>query len=134
MSLRRPRFQEEEDAQAINISPLIDVIFILLIFFIVTMAFADSDAMKIDAPKSSQTISLDASTPTIVIGADLAFSIDSKKCDSEELKRLLSKKFAKNKNVVVRADASVPVDRLVEAMECAKEAGAEEIYVSADKK
>lgn len=32
MSLRRPRFEDEQPAQAINISPLIDVIFILLIF------------------------------------------------------------------------------------------------------
>lgn len=45
MSLRRPRFEDEEPASAINISPLIDVIFILLIFFIVTMVFADNDAM-----------------------------------------------------------------------------------------
>ena len=42
MSLRRPRFEDEQPAQAINISPLIDVIFILLIFFIVTMVFVDT--------------------------------------------------------------------------------------------
>ena len=49
MSLRRPRFEDEEPASAINISPLIDVIFILLIFFIVTMVFAENDAMGVDA-------------------------------------------------------------------------------------
>ena len=48
MSLRRPRFEDEEPASAINISPLIDVIFILLIFFIVTMVFAENDAMGVD--------------------------------------------------------------------------------------
>ena len=53
MSLRRPRFQEENAAESINISPLIDVIFILLIFFIVTMAFSDGSAIRVDVPKAS---------------------------------------------------------------------------------
>ena len=53
MSVRRPNFQEEASAETIKISPLIDVIFILLIFFIVTMVFADGSAMKVDVPEAS---------------------------------------------------------------------------------
>ena len=134
MSLRRPRFQEEEDAQAKNISPLIDVIFILLIFFIVTMSFADSEALKVDAPNSSESEKLEQAAATILIGADSRFVFDSKECDSKELVRRLSSRSAGTKSVVIRADSRVPVDRLVEAMDCAKAAGVENIYVSADRK
>mgnify|MGYP002553516432 FL=1 len=67
MSLRRPRFEDEQPAQAINISPLIDVIFILLIFFIVTMVFADGSAMDLDIPSAANVSEVKADSATVSI-------------------------------------------------------------------
>ena len=75
MSLRRPRFEDEEPASAINISPLIDVIFILLIFFIVTMVFAENDAMGVDAPRASNSQSPDSSAAVVSITSDGSVAI-----------------------------------------------------------
>ena len=127
MSLRRPRFEDEEPASAINISPLIDVIFILLIFFIVTMVFAENDAMGVDAPRASNSQSPDSSAAVVSIGRD-RYSLPA-------LKIPLGARLTKSSgSLVINADSSVPVKRLVEVMDCAKECGAREIYVATRKK
>ena len=134
MSVRRPRFEEETAAETINISPLIDVIFILLIFFIVTMVFADGSAMNLDVPRASNVRGVDSSAVTVAILPDGSLEIDGKNCASAMLESVLRKRMADSRSVVVRSDSKVPVSRLVEVMDIAKTCGAREIYVAADKK
>ena len=135
MSLRRPRFSEEEPAEAINISPLIDVIFILLIFFIVTMVFADGVNLKIDIPESSQNPPLNSHQVTIAISSSGEAWLDGKSFTLSELELELKMRFSsQGESVLLRSDSAVPVSRLVEIMDCAKNAGAKEIYVAAKTK
>ncbi len=134
MSLRRPRFQEESPAESINISPLIDVIFILLIFFIVTMVFADGNAMKVDVPKASSATSVDSRQLTVVIRSDSSIVVDGKNLSISELENLMRSRLKEDSSVVLRGDGEASVRALVEVMDCAKKCGAREIYVSADKK
>ncbi len=135
MSLRRPRFEDEEPASAINISPLIDVIFILLIFFIVTMVFAENDAMGVDAPRASNSQSPDSAAAVVSITSDGSVAIGRDRYSLPALKIPLGARLAKSSGtLVINADSSVPVKRLVEVMDCAKECGAREIYVATRKK
>lgn len=134
MSVRRPNFQEEAPAEAINISPLIDVIFILLIFFIVTMVFADGSAMKVDVPEASNAQPVDEKATNIYIGSDGEVSLDGTRYSVASLSGPLKRKLAERPVLIVRSDSKVPVSRLVEVMDCAKESGAKEIYVAAQKK
>ncbi len=134
MSLRRPRFQEESPAESINISPLIDVIFILLIFFIVTMVFADGSAMKVDVPKASTAVSVDTRPFTVVIRSDSSIIVDEKFISLAELENIMRARLKENSSVILRGDGEASVRALVEVMDCAKQCGAREIYVSADKK
>lgn len=134
MSVRRPNFQEEASAEAINISPLIDVIFILLIFFIVTMVFADGSAMKVDVPEASNARPVDEKATNIYIGSDGEVSLDGTRYSMASLSGPLKRKLAERPVLIVRSDSKVPVSRLVEVMDCAKECGAGEIYVAARKK
>ena len=134
MSVRRPNFQEEASAEAINISPLIDVIFILLIFFIVTMVFADGSAMKVDVPEASNAQPVDEKATNIYIGSDGEVSLDGTRYSVASLSGPLKRKLSERPVLIVRSDSKVPVSRLVEVMDCAKENGAKEIYVAAQKK
>jgi len=134
VSLRRPRFQEEEPAESINISPLIDVIFILLIFFIVTMVFADSTAMKIDVPQAANAQAIDDKPVTVSIHADSTVSLRGERFSAGELQPKLRRMMTPPRPVVLRSDSAVPVSVLVAVMDCAKDCGAKEIYISADKK
>lgn len=134
MSLRRPRFQEETPAESINISPLIDVIFILLIFFIVTMVFADDDAIKINVPKATSAQSVESRPLTVVIRSDSTMLVDGKIVTIHTLEMRIREHLKKNSSVILRGDSNASVSALVAVMDCAKMCGAKEIYVSADKK
>ena len=129
MSLRRPRFEDEEPASAINISPLIDVIFILLIFFIVTMVFADNDAMGVDVPTPG------SNAVNVAITYDGSVLLDGEIYGINSLKPALEARLSKSGGaLVINSDATVPVKRLVEVMDCAKGCGAKEIFVATRKK
>ena len=67
MSLRKPSFDSSETGSEINISPLIDVMFILLIFFVVTMAFAEKSIIAIERPKSDQAEKSDEKTLNVFV-------------------------------------------------------------------
>ena len=58
MAIKR-NFASSDDMTEINISPLIDMVFILLIFFIVTTVFVEEDGMKVSKPESNSAVSLD---------------------------------------------------------------------------
>jgi len=134
MSLRRPRFEDEEPAQTINISPLIDVIFILLIFFIVTMVFADGEAMNLDVPEASNSSDIKSDAVTVSIKSDSSLWVDGAQISMANLDAVLSSKLGRNKIVILRADQTVSVSELVGVMDSAKAAGAREIYVGTKKK
>lgn len=134
MSLRRPRFDEENAVEAINISPLIDVIFILLIFFIVTMSFADGAAMKLEVPKAASAVRSEASAVTLVLDEDSSVFLDGVRYGVSSLQAPLKEKLANTGKIVIRCDSRANVKGLVEIMDCAKLCGAREIYVGADKK
>ena len=134
MSLRRPRFEDEESASAINISPLIDVIFILLIFFIVTMVFAENDAMGSDVPQAANASTPSSDAVVVSIMSDGSIAIGSERFSISTLEIVLRARLAKSGALVINADSAVPVKRLVEVMDCAKACGAAEIFVATRKK
>lgn len=124
----------------LNITPLIDIVFLLLIFFMVATSFDDRRGIKIDLPKS--TVKKQAKTIQelrILVDKDKNIYINSKqnnkalqeKISQEELVSSLSKKLAESekKEVVISADKSIDYGYIVELMSSAKEAGVEAINI-----
>lgn len=127
-------FDDSDSDGAINISPLIDVIFILLIFFIVTMVFADGNALKVDVPKAETASKPDSSPLTVVVRADSSLEVGGERTTLAGLELKIRAHLRKNKGVVLRGESNAPVSALVAALDCAKKCGAEEIFIAADKK
>ncbi len=135
MSLRAPKFDEHEASQVINISPLIDVIFILLIFFIVTMTFADTSALQLDRPESSTAQEIAETPLTIRLSKEGDIELNSRRVQISALKDgILAAAEGGEFCVVIDAHAAAPVQKLVDVMDCAKECGAKKIFISAKKK
>ena len=131
----RGRHSEGNTATEINISPLLDVIFILLIFFIVTMVFADNEAAKVDLPQAenSSTVNLDATV--VIISESGEIFLDDKSYAISQIKLPLSKSLEKSNGVlIIKASSVSPVQRTVEVMDIAKPLGAKEIYLATEKK
>lgn len=120
-----------EDAH-IDLTPLIDVIFMLVIFFILTMSFTHS-AIDINLPKSTTAQKIEE--PKLIEVAirdngDLYY--DKKIIDIGELKTLLDSD--KNATLNIIADAKSPFDRFIEIVDVAKEKRAGKFLITTDKK
>ncbi|SNS84304.1 ExbD/TolR family protein [Pseudomonas segetis] len=115
----------------INLAPLIDVVFILLLFFVVTTTFTRETQMKVDLPESVTGAPLtDAETKPleILIAADGSFSINGKallKSDLETLIAALQKEAAGdfNQPLTISADGKTPHQSVITAMDAAGKLG-----------
>jgi|SaaInlStandDraft_1057018.scaffolds.fasta_scaffold18466_3 biopolymer transport protein ExbD len=70
MPRRHQLFNSNHQSEEVNISPLIDVVFILLIFFVVTAVFTRERGVEIDRPKALSSTELDTKAISIVIKED----------------------------------------------------------------
>lgn len=129
------RYRERGDAvQAIDISPLIDMVFILLIFFMVSTTFVKD--LKLDLNRPAASSSSSASTKSIRLYIDQAGDIF---LDGEpirvwviqsRLRDLL--RASTSKSILVVIDEGVPAGRLVEVVDQARLAGAEDVGVATE--
>lgn len=120
----------------LDMTPLIDVVFLLLIFFMVATTFQDVDSsVNIELPKSSSEHKITIKTLEVKINKDLEIYLivndlngknELMKVDQGDLKEKLRQKLelAEDKNVIVSADKSVNYQSLIEVLDIAKEAGA----------
>jgi len=105
-----------------NMSSLTDIIFLLLIFFMLTSTLVSPNALKLLLPSSnSQTLA--KQTVSVSITKDLKYYLDKKRVTLEELSINLQDKFGEidDATIVLNADKSVPVDNVVQVMNIANE-------------
>lgn len=120
---------EKKEAPDINLTPLIDVVFLLLIFFMVSTTFKRDAELKIELPESSaKPVQVERKTLEVVIDAKGHFYIDNKEVIGSTLKSLMQAidKFAKGnfkQPLVIRADANTPHHAVVMVMDAAKQLG-----------
>jgi len=130
------RYREsKETVQDLNISPLIDMVFILLIFFMVSTTFVKD--MKLDLDRPSASSSTTASTKAVRLYIDNAGNtyIDGESVRiwviQSRLRDMLKTKS--QKSVLVVTDENVPSGKLVEVVDQARLAGASDVGVATSK-
>ncbi len=127
MNLRPERTDERVD---INLTPLIDVVFLLLIFFMVSTTFDRHANLKVDLPEASAAISQQQQEPVVIaIDADGNYFINDRQLVNttlDTLKIALRKTVAEKEqdvSLVLRADAKTPHQSVVRAMDAAAQLG-----------
>ncbi len=131
--MKRPKYQEDS-VDNINISPLIDVLFILLIFFIVTMVFSNRNALEIESPSASNATSAKDDAIFVSIDSKGGYYYDSQGISLEEFeKKCIDLLKTKKPVIMLQADAKASVQSLVSIIDMSKGLGIEEVYVVADK-
>ncbi|MBL4773005.1 MAG: biopolymer transporter ExbD [Alcanivoracaceae bacterium] len=130
------RYRESKEVvEDLNISPLIDMVFILLIFFMVSTTFVKD--MKLDLDRPSASSSTTASTKAVRLYIDNAGEVylDGESVRlwviQSRLRDLLKTKT--QKSVLVVTDESVPAGKLVEVIDQARLAGASDVGVATSK-
>jgi biopolymer transport protein ExbD len=129
----------EEDRLDVNITPLIDVVFLLLIFFMVTTTFNQQAELRVDLPEaSSEEQALEVIPIEITIDPVGAYYVNGQSLANNNavtLLQSLQKIIAsdKDKSVIIRADATTPHQAVVTAMDTVAKAGVSKLSIATSK-
>jgi biopolymer transport protein ExbD len=124
-------FSEEEETGGIDISPLIDCVFILLIFFIVTTTFVEETGVEVDKPQAASAVRLEKTSILIAITADGNVVYGGRDIGISGVRPLVKRMLQKEDvPVIVQADALVPTGLFVRVVDEAKLAGATKVSVA----
>lgn len=115
----------------VDLSPLIDVVFILLIFFIVTTVFVRESGLEVDKPRAVSTTDLDKNIVILAISARGEVVHGGTSIGLSGVRGTLSPLLrARPRPVLVQADAAVPTELLVKVIDQAKLAGAADLFIA----
>ena len=117
----------------INMIPLIDVSLIILIIFMVITPFLVQSQIQVSLPKASTgTKGGEDNVIKVQLAADGSLTVDGKPVGIQRLEKELILRFAKayKKTVLVEADKSVPVERVVQVLDAAKKLGAGKVGIA----
>lgn len=116
---------------SIDMAPLVDIVFLLLLFFVVTTTFKDNPGLEIDLPETRDAKGIEMKDLVINIvpvegGSDIY--LGEKKVDIASLpaalKMELEKREVDDRSVVVQADKNVMFDTVYQVFDIARQAGA----------
>jgi biopolymer transport protein ExbD len=136
MSMKIGNDDDGEDIVAeINMTPLIDVMLVLLIIFMVSSTAAIESGMDIELPKTALTNAKDdAEILVIALGKDGQVAIQGKATLPEDITRKIASelKTLKTDSVILQGDTASNLGRAVELMDMAKVAGAKNFSIAAE--
>lgn len=124
----------------LNITPLIDIVFLLLIFFMVSTTFQKESELRVQLPEAEQDESVQPVKPVeIVISADGQYAIGGRTLADNSLATLMQslREAAgddREQPLVVRADARTPHQAVVRAMDAASKLGLSRISIATARK
>jgi biopolymer transport protein ExbD len=131
MSRFRSLSSSADDSGGIDISPLIDCVFILLIFFIVTTTFVEETGIEVDRPQAASAVNLEKNSILIAVTAKGQVVYGGREIGVAGVRPLVKRMTQKDElPVIVQADDSVPAGLFVRVVDEAKLAGAKKISVA----
>jgi len=113
----------------IDMAPLIDVVFLLLIFFLLTSSFVSRRAMDLNLPGSDTAVAV-AEAPVLVrIFADGSIRVGDDRVAEDSLAGIIAMRIARtpDRQVAVEADRDVDVQRLLTVLDAVRSGGGESI-------
>jgi len=127
--------QQDNSVAEVNMAPLIDMVFILLIFFIVTTNFNRQTGVDVSKPKAQTAIATGQKTLLIGITREGTIHAMGRQVGIDRLKTLISQEIAKrpDMSVVIIADKDVGTGRTVEVMDQCALGGAQKVAIAADR-
>ena len=126
---------EDGGDEEINMMPLIDMIFILLIFFLVTASFVRESGVEVNRPEAVTAEKKEAVGMVVGLTRDGDIFIDGREVDLRRVRGLVEIFLVENADggVIIDADSDVSAGRMVAVLDQCRLAGARNIAVSATK-
>ena len=127
------RSRENDDESAIDLTPMLDVVFIMLIFFIVTSSFVKESGIEVNRPTASTAVRQEHANILVAISHDNQIWIAKRQIDVRAVRANIERLHAENPEgaVVIQADKTSESGMLVEVMDQIRLAGVSNISIAA---
>ncbi len=131
----REHAQKEEEAE-INMTPMLDIVFIMLIFFIVTAAFVKEAGVQVNRPEAAHSFQKPRTSILIAVTETDQVWINRRRVEIKALRMIIEKLHSENPRgtIVIQADQRAKAGLTLEVMNAIKQAGIEQITIAALKK
>jgi biopolymer transport protein ExbD len=118
---RKQRFREEEEA-AVDMTPMLDIVFIMLIFFIVTTSFVKEAGIEVKKPKAAQAQTKKNANVFIAIRENGEIWMDKRQVDAERVSANLESIIAEQptETIIIQADKGAKHGVVVKVMDAIK--------------
>lgn len=133
MSDNRFLLNDEEESQ-IDLTPMLDVVFIMLIFFIVTSTFVKESGVDVTRPEAETAVVTESNSIQIGISAANQIFMNKRQIDKRAIRANVEKSLAENPGaaVIIVADQDSNTSTLIDVMDQARMAGATSVSVAAE--
>jgi biopolymer transport protein ExbD len=127
------RATADEDESAIDITPMLDVVFIMLIFFIVTATFVKEAGIDVNRPDAATAVKQEKANILIAINAKNEIWIDRRRVDVRSVRPNIERLHAENPqgSVVIQADKDSKTETLIKVMDASRSAGVFNVAIAA---
>ena len=124
-----------EEGTALDMTPMLDIVFIMLIFFIVTTSFVKESGVTVTTPSAESATSVPGANIFIAITAGGEVWIDRRPVDPRSVRAIVARLHADNPEgaVIIQSDAEASTRMLVDVMDQVRLAGVEGIAIAADR-
>ena len=133
--MRRTHTEHEAQSIGLNLTPLIDMMFILLIFFIVTSSFVKESGINVNRPTAKTAVRKERGNIIVAIDKDGNVWIDRHQVDVRAVRAKVERMKSENPEgeVVIVADKASHTGTLVQVMDQVRLAGVSNISIAASK-
>ena len=133
MRMNMNQFDDDNDNE-VDLTPMLDVVFIMLIFFIVTASFVKESGIEVNKPHAVTAERKEKGNILVAISADNQIWIDRRQVDPRALRANIERMHAENPNgaVVIQADTESKNVLLVLVLDAARQAGVKSVSIAAE--
>ena len=123
----------QEEESEINITPMLDVVFIMLIFFIVTASFVKEAGIEVNRPDAQTAELKEKANILIAITANNQIFVDRRRVDPRAVRANIERLHAENPQgtVVIQADKESKTETLIQVMDASRQAGVYDVAIAA---
>jgi len=132
--MRRRQLTEIDEEIDLNITPMLDVVFIILIFFVVSTSFVKESGVNVSRPAASTSERKERGNIMIGITAENVIWIDKRQVDVRAVRANVARLHAENPEgaVVIQADKDSRTGLLVRVIDQSRMAGVKDVSIAAD--
>ncbi len=125
---------DDDMITGINVTPLVDVVLVLLIIFMVTATFMVSPSIKVDLPKAATGETTQTSSLALVIAKDGTVYLNGKPADDDGIRKFIADEQAAEKKVqaIIAADKDVAHGAVIRIIDLVKQAGVTKFAINVE--